>query len=146
MRKGRACRSHSVIAALRSKALWAGLAALAAVTLTVAGVVVERWCRVRGSDGEWHPLEVVKFLKVKYGQRVINFEFEDAGGNLVHANAEGTYVKIDSLADIKELAQVNNKVSVSANAATDVLTMSIDQGAYTHKVQIAGLADEYLSL
>lgn len=40
------------VAALRSKALWAGLAALAAVTLTVAGVVVERWCRVRGSDGD----------------------------------------------------------------------------------------------
>ncbi|WP_242493808.1 DUF3180 domain-containing protein [Sanguibacter massiliensis] len=40
------------VAALRGKALWAGLAALAAVTLTVAGVVVERWCRVRGSDGD----------------------------------------------------------------------------------------------
>lgn len=68
------------------------------------------------------------------------------GGNLLHANAEGTYVKIDSLADIKELADVNSKVSVSADAASDVLTMSIDQGTYTHKLQIAGLADEYLSL
>lgn len=69
------------------------------------------------------------------------------GGNLLQANAAGTYVKIDSMADIKELADFSgNKVSVNANADTDVLTLSIDQGSFTHKVQLAGLADEYLSL
>jgi len=34
---------------------------------------------VKGGDGEWHRLEVVRSLKVKYGQRVINFELKDAG-------------------------------------------------------------------
>lgn len=69
------------------------------------------------------------------------------GGSLLHANAEGTYVKIDSIADIKELADFSgNKVSAHANVDTDVLTLSIDQGGLTHTVQLAGLADEYLSL
>ena len=56
-------------------------------------------------------------------------------------------MKIDSIADIKELADFGgNKVSVHANADTDVLTLSIDQGGFSHKVNLAGLADEYLSL
>lgn len=40
------------IAVLRSKAVVAGLAALAALALVVAGLVVEAWCRVRGGDDE----------------------------------------------------------------------------------------------
>jgi len=77
-----------------------------------------------------------------------NGSFHDqSGGNLVHANAEGSYVKIDSVADIKELADYSgNKVTASANAETDVLTLTIDQGGATHQVAIAGLADAYLAL
>ena len=40
------------VAALRSKALSAGLAALAAAALAVAGVVVETWCKVRGGEDD----------------------------------------------------------------------------------------------
>jgi len=40
------------VPALRGKALWAGLAVLAAVALVVAGLVVERWCRVQGRDDD----------------------------------------------------------------------------------------------
>lgn len=69
------------------------------------------------------------------------------GGNVLHANTAGTYVKIDSVADIKELADFSgNKVTASANATTDVLTLKIDQGDHVHTVQLTGLADEYLAL
>ncbi|MGP7960111.1 DUF3180 domain-containing protein [Sanguibacter sp. A247] len=42
------------VAAMRSKALAAGLATLASMIVSGAGLVVERWCRVRGRGDDRH--------------------------------------------------------------------------------------------
>jgi parallel beta helix pectate lyase-like protein len=58
----------------------------------------------------------------------------------------GTYVSIDSLADLKALDKASGDVSVSVNKKTDVLTIEIDQGAATHKIAIADMAHDFLGL
>lgn len=71
--------------------------------------------------------------------------FEDfSGGNLVSNNRTGTYVKIDSLADIRELDRASDDVGVRVRG--DTLVLTIDQEDGTHQVSMAGLGDSYDAL
>ena len=69
-----------------------------------------------------------------------------SGGNVVWNNAAGSYVEIDTLADLKELADASPAIAVSADRAADVVTFEIEQGGATHRIRLEGLADEFLGL
>jgi parallel beta-helix repeat protein len=68
--------------------------------------------------------------------------FEDVrGGNVVHNNTAGDYVKIDSLTDIAEIAASSK--AVDAHVSGDDLVISIDQQAGTLDIVLAGLGQDY---
>lgn len=68
--------------------------------------------------------------------------FDDArGGNVVHDNASGTYVKIDSLTDIAELAASSN--AVTTHVSGDDLRVTIEQDSGTLDLVLAGLGQDY---
>ena len=68
--------------------------------------------------------------------------FDDVrGGNLVHDNASGTYVKIDSLTDIAELDASSH--AVTAHVSGDDLQVTIEQDSGTLDLVLAGLGREY---
>lgn len=70
--------------------------------------------------------------------------FEDHnGGNEVWNNAEGTYVKVDSVADLRELATYSDAINASVQG--DDLSITIDQHSGTQTLVLLGLADAYLS-
>jgi hypothetical protein len=64
------------------------------------------------------------------------------GGNPLEANRNGDYVKLDSIADLKELDQASGDVSLGRSG--DTVTLSIDQGSATHRVVLEHLADAFL--
>lgn len=70
--------------------------------------------------------------------------FEDVvGGNVVTNSPNGSYVKIDSVADLQELVASSN--AISADVSGDKLTLSIDQDTGTHHLEFAGIGQEYLN-
>lgn len=70
--------------------------------------------------------------------------FEDHnGGNEVWNNAEGTYVKIDSVADLRELATYSDAIHASVQG--DDLSLTIDQHSGSQTLLLLGLGDAYLS-
>jgi hypothetical protein len=70
--------------------------------------------------------------------------FEDfAGGNVVSNDAAGTYVKVDSIADLQELVTASS--AISAKVDGDTLTLDIAQNGGVHHLVMAGLGQEYQS-
>jgi len=67
-----------------------------------------------------------------------------AGGNYLAASLDGTFVKIDSYADLRELDQASSKVSVHADG--DTLVIDIDQKGADHTIELAGLGHVYADL
>lgn len=64
---------------------------------------------------------------------------DKSGGNQVWVNDTGTYVKIDSAADLKELVQ--NSKAINAKVSGDTLTLTIEQHGGTQKLVLDGLGD-----
>lgn len=68
--------------------------------------------------------------------------FQDhSGGNQVWNNDSGTYVKIDSVADLKELATYSK--AIDASVSGDTLTLAIHQQGGTQTLVLDGLGHEY---
>jgi hypothetical protein len=67
-----------------------------------------------------------------------------AGGNYLAAALDGTFAKIDSFADLRELDQASSKVSVHADG--DTLVIDIDQKGADHAIELAGLGHVYADL
>jgi hypothetical protein len=67
-----------------------------------------------------------------------------ADGNSLQVSADGTYARIDSIADLKELAQASSAVTLSGSPATGAATIEIDHGDTTHLISLQGLADALL--
>lgn len=68
--------------------------------------------------------------------------FDDLrGGNVLHDNASGTYVKIDSLTDIAELAAHSD--AVTAHVSGDDLRVTITQDSGALDLVLAGLGQDY---
>ena len=67
-----------------------------------------------------------------------------AGGNPLQVSGDGTWARVDSIADLKELDTASTVVSISASKATDVVTVSITTGDAVHKIALEGLAHDYL--
>ncbi len=70
------------------------------------------------------------------------FEYK-YGGNALAANTAGTYVKIDSLVDIQELAAMSPKVDVTVDG--DTLLLSIAQAGGAQTIAIDGWGEEYIT-
>lgn len=64
------------------------------------------------------------------------------GGNLVWNNSAGTYVKIDSVADLHEIVNASSKIS--AKVSGDVLTLDVAQNDGVHHIVLNGLGHDYL--
>ncbi|PZQ50825.1 MAG: hypothetical protein DI556_06835 [Rhodovulum sulfidophilum] len=64
-------------------------------------------------------------------------------GNQLDVNAAGTYVKIDSLTDLQELAHVSPAVTTSVLG--DTLTLHIAQTGGTHNIVIDGVGEAFVS-
>ena len=67
-----------------------------------------------------------------------------AGGNPLQVSAAGTFAKIDSLADLRELDQASSKVSVHSDG--DTLVLDIAQKGADHAIELAGLGHAYADL
>jgi hypothetical protein len=68
--------------------------------------------------------------------------FDDVlDGNIVQNNASGSYVKIDSLTDIAELAAHSD--AVAAHVSGDDLRVTIEQDSGTLDLVLAGLGQDY---
>lgn len=68
--------------------------------------------------------------------------FDDiSGGNVVANNTTGTYVKIDSITDLRELATASE--AITAKVSGDTLTLDIAQDGGVHHLVMAGLGQEY---
>lgn len=68
--------------------------------------------------------------------------FQDvSGGNVVHNNAAGTYVKVDSVTDLQELVHASK--AISAKVSGDTLTLSVAQATGVHHIELAGLGHDY---
>jgi hypothetical protein len=65
------------------------------------------------------------------------------GGNKLDVSSDGTYARIDSEADIRELDSASTAVRV-LEGQDDALVIGITQrGEPEHVLQIAGYADDY---
>ncbi|WP_181164613.1 right-handed parallel beta-helix repeat-containing protein [Amaricoccus solimangrovi] len=64
-------------------------------------------------------------------------------GNQLDVNSTGTYVKIDSITDLQELAASSPKLS--AEVSGDTLTLHITQTGGVHDIVLGGLGQEYQS-
>ena len=68
--------------------------------------------------------------------------FEDvSGGNVLHNSADGTYVKIDSVTDLRELASSSD--AISAKVSGDTLTLDVAQASGTHHLVFEGLGHAF---
>ena len=68
--------------------------------------------------------------------------FDDiSGGNVVANSATGGYVKIDSVADLQELA--TSSKAITAKVSGDTLTFDIAQDGGVHHLVMAGLGHDY---
>lgn len=65
-----------------------------------------------------------------------------AGGNVLAVNSAGTYAKIDSIADLRELVTASK--AVTAKVSGDTLTIDIAQDTGVHHLVLAGLGHDYL--
>jgi parallel beta-helix repeat protein len=66
------------------------------------------------------------------------------GGNYLAASLEGNYVKIDSLADLRELDSASSKVKIHTDG--DTLVLDIAQKGADHVIELAGLGHVYADL
>lgn len=80
-----------------------------------------------------------KIVLVNYDNGTIK---DVEGGNLVWNNSAGTYVKIDSVADLHEIVNASSKIS--AKVSGDVLTLDVAQNDGVHHIVLNGLGHDYL--
>jgi len=66
------------------------------------------------------------------------------GGNHLQVSADGSFAKIDSFADLRELDRASSKVAVHADG--DTLVIDIDQKGADHTIELAGLGHVYADL
>ena len=67
-----------------------------------------------------------------------------SGGNPLQVSTGGTWAKLDSIADLKELDKASPEVSIAVNKAADTVTLVIDQGTIVHKIAMDGLVHDFL--
>lgn len=103
-----------------------------------------------GAGALWDPTKIeVRGLDLADGDRIVLASYDNntfneiAGGNPLVVSANGRYAEIKSLADIRELDMASGRVSVDADTASGVLTVSIARQAGRHDVDIHGAASDY---
>ena len=67
------------------------------------------------------------------------------GGNVVGANQEETYVRINSLVDIQELVTASPDVSALFQTTNDTLVVRVIQDAGVLDIALPGFAQDYKS-
>ncbi len=83
-----------------------------------------------------------KLVLIDYDRDTFDDEWKDS--NFVANNQAGTFVRIDSLADIHELAAESRDIDVDARG--DTLVLTIDQNSGTHQIGLEGLGGSYDAL
>lgn len=103
--------------------------------------------RFLGDKMRGHTYETVKALDFSDGDIITlgkyqRGTFEDVGGgNVLNANKEGTYVKIDSLTDIQELDFASKAITTTIKG--DALVINIAQSKGVQHITLEGLGEEY---
>lgn len=105
-------------------------------TFRFSGTRIDGDTTRRLNDVDFSEGDVIKLGRYDVGT------FEDmVGGNPVQNNVSGSYVRIDSLADIAELDQYSS--AVSASVSGNDLTVTITQDRGTLDLVLAGLGNAY---
>jgi hypothetical protein len=68
---------------------------------------------------------------------------DKSGGNIVHNDKAGGYVKIDSAVDLAELVAFSSAISAEVDSASDTLIFRIDQKGGSHEVVMEGMGEAY---
>jgi hypothetical protein len=94
-------------------------------------------------------VDVLKELDFGRGDTLVFNKYESgtfrdkSGGNIVHNDKAGTYVKIDSAVDLAELVARSSGISAEVDSGSDTLIFRIDQKGGSHEVVMEGMGEAY---
>ncbi len=83
-----------------------------------------------------------KLVLIDYDRNTFDDEWKDS--NYVANSLDGRFVRIDSLADIHEIAAESRDIDVDVRG--DTLVLTIDQNSGTHQISLEGLGGSYDAL